>query len=158
MRFQFIKTISNMKLKTKIRLIIISMIVPILLLTFLSLFNLIQRVITDLEQRFATAGLNIRGAVEILRRNRLNNAKMIAGDLKIQSVLQDHLSGKLDQDALLQRILTLQPQARIEYSWLYDKNGAILIRGHRPTDKSIINDPKNKLFLEAKEGDRKSVV
>ena len=47
--------IGRLKLKAKINLIIISMIIPIVILTFLSLSNLVLKVNSDSDKRFEIA-------------------------------------------------------------------------------------------------------
>ena len=52
--------IGRLKLKAKINLIIISMIIPIVILTFLSLSNLVLKVNSDIDKRFEIAEKSIK--------------------------------------------------------------------------------------------------
>ncbi|HCL56730.1 MAG TPA: hypothetical protein DHW82_06945 [Spirochaetia bacterium] len=144
--------IGRLKLKAKINLIIISMIIPIVILTFLSLSNLVLKVNSDIDKRFEIAEKSIKRAVESLRRSKIISAKMISSDIELQNNL---LNAELDiqkQKKLIDRLLNLQKSAQVEYSWIYNKNGKIIAKGHLPSDSNISDDSSNPLFREAYSG------
>ncbi len=145
------KRISKMKLKSKIRFIILSLLIPILLITIFSLGILVIKLTNDIEKRMQVSEKSVKRAIELNRRQMIISAKLIAGNPIIQNNLIESIEESEKQVKLIDKLLALQKTTGIEYSWIYNKSGAIIARGHMPTDKSIKNDADYFLFKNNKD-------
>ncbi len=145
--------IKNMTLKWKIKLIILSLIIPIFLLMIISLSILVNTIKQDINTRFNLAEKSVKNALDLYKRQMIINAKMISANSIIQNKLNKITENNENQNLIIDKLLSLQKSAGVEFSWLYNKNGDIVAKGHKPTEKKIINDKNNSLFKNTISGD-----
>lgn len=145
------RKISKLKLKRKINLIILALTIPIFILMFFSLGNFFLQIQSDIERRFQLAEDSVKKAIDYHKANTFSITRLIASNPIVSATLNSKNEKELK--LLAEKFHALTLAAKIEFAWLYDLNGNILIRGHDPVNIKLEEDKNNFLFKKPMEGD-----